>query len=356
MSNEKVSALPSVASATTADTIYAIQGGVSVKETIAQVLSLALTTNTLTYAGDPNGNLAGTVLQSCWDSTNLMLWICSASGSTSTAVWKSCTSTTLIGQTGTGTFVGSISPTMTTPVLGVASATSLDISSAAGLTINSLKPVVTVKTQQFTANGTYTPSTGMLYCEIELVGGGGGAGGMPIVAAGQYGVSGSGSAGGYSRKLITAATIGASQAVTVGAGGTGGAAGANPGVDGGTTSVGALIQATGGAGGLAGVAGAGMLTVEESTPGVGSLGDINIHGLQGTHTLAYQPLALMIGANGGVSYFGGNNAHSVNTGAVNADDYGCGAPGNAFIIASAGGEAGGNGSSGFVIITEYCNQ
>lgn len=88
MSNEKVSALPSVASATTADTIYAIQGGVSVKETIAQVLSLALTTNSLTYAGNPNGNLAGTVLQTCWDTVNNFLWVCSTSGTSSTAVWK----------------------------------------------------------------------------------------------------------------------------------------------------------------------------------------------------------------------------------------------------------------------------
>lgn len=39
--------------------------------------------------------------------------------------------TTLSGQTGTGTFVGSTSPTLVTPTLGVASATSLNFGAAA---------------------------------------------------------------------------------------------------------------------------------------------------------------------------------------------------------------------------------
>lgn len=41
-----------------------------------------------TYAGDPNGHLAGSVGQSlAWDSSNLVLYACTATGSTSTTVW-----------------------------------------------------------------------------------------------------------------------------------------------------------------------------------------------------------------------------------------------------------------------------
>ena len=41
--------------------------------------------------------------------------------------------TSLAGQTGTGTFVGATSPTLVTPVLGAASATSLSFSSTSGI-------------------------------------------------------------------------------------------------------------------------------------------------------------------------------------------------------------------------------
>ena len=43
------------------------------------------------------------------------------------------TGVSLIGQTGTGNFVGSTSPTLVTPVLGVSSATSINFSSTSGI-------------------------------------------------------------------------------------------------------------------------------------------------------------------------------------------------------------------------------
>src|ERR1043165_4788986 len=104
--------------------------------------------------------------------------------------------------------------------------------------------VLTVKKQVFTGSGTYTPSTGMLYCLIEAVGGGGGGGG----SNGGSQAAGGGGGGQYSRILATAATIGTSKSVTIGAAGTAGTTSTNGG-DGGTTSVGTVCTAGGGKGG-----------------------------------------------------------------------------------------------------------
>src|SRR5574338_310828 len=69
-----------------------------------------------------------------------------------------------------------------------------------GLTV---VPINKVVVQTFTANGTYTPTTGMVYCIIECVGGGGGGGGTSNSAAGSAGCAASGGAGAYSRKYAT---------------------------------------------------------------------------------------------------------------------------------------------------------
>ncbi len=41
-------------------------------------------------AGDPNGSVAGTTYNLCWDTVNKTLWVCTSSGTTSTAVWERC--------------------------------------------------------------------------------------------------------------------------------------------------------------------------------------------------------------------------------------------------------------------------
>lgn len=98
MSNEKVSQLPGVSSALATDVIYAIQGGISVQETLSQVLELGLSFDTLYYAGDPNGNLAGQTFQKCWDTTNKVFWVCTTTGSATTAVWETAYGTLTDGQ------------------------------------------------------------------------------------------------------------------------------------------------------------------------------------------------------------------------------------------------------------------
>ncbi len=97
MATEKVSALPTVSNATLGDVIYAIQGGNSVQETLQQVANLTINNTILNYPGNPNGNLAGTVYQLCWDTTDKFMYVCTTTGSASTAVWTQITA-------GSGTF------------------------------------------------------------------------------------------------------------------------------------------------------------------------------------------------------------------------------------------------------------
>jgi hypothetical protein len=91
--------LPSVGSASMSDVICAVQGysgpstlGLSVQETLQQVYNLFQSNIILSYPGDPNGNLAGTTYQLCWDTVDSILWVCTISGTESTAVWTQVTS------------------------------------------------------------------------------------------------------------------------------------------------------------------------------------------------------------------------------------------------------------------------
>ncbi len=97
MASEKITALPTVPNSLAADIIYAVQGGVSVQETLQQVLNLNLSNTILNYNGDPNTNVAGKTYQLCWDTVNEILYICTTTGSSSTAVWAQITA-------GSGTF------------------------------------------------------------------------------------------------------------------------------------------------------------------------------------------------------------------------------------------------------------
>ncbi|MET4601079.1 hypothetical protein ABIB90_000530 [Bradyrhizobium sp. JR4.1] len=101
-----------------------------------------------------------------------------------------------------------------------------------------------VRIQTFVVSGTYTPNANMLYCTIECQGGGG-SGGSCVAGSGAYTTGSGGGGGAYARKTVSRATVGASQTVTIGAGGAAPAAGANSGAAGGTTSVGALCSASG---------------------------------------------------------------------------------------------------------------
>lgn len=212
-----------------------------------------------------------------------------------------------------------------------------------------------MRKQKFTANGTYTPHAKMAFAMLECVGGGGGGGG--IAGDGNNMGAGGGGSGGYSRALVTAADIGASKAVTIGAAGTAGTAGANNGGVGGATSVGVLCVANGGLGGLG--QGAAPLVASGVLGGAAGTGDdvaaTGAPGGCGMYLAAASGRATS-GA-GGSSYFGGGGrarvADTATSAGFDATAYG-GGGGGAVSSLTVSNAAGGAGFAGYVIITEYC--
>lgn len=206
--------------------------------------------------------------------------------------------------------------------------------------------------QVFTANGTYTPTAGMASAIMEVQGGGGAGGGAGGATGGNVSLGAPGASGGYARGRFLAAAIGASQAVTVGAGGVAVSGGA--GGNGGTSSVGSLISAPGGPGG-------GTLT-DQAPPTQNGNGTnssapagANIVGSVGAGQVATTAVsaATVASAPGGMSVFGpGGYGVGVNAPGISASNPGAGG-GAASVNASGGTIAGGNGFRGIVIIWEY---
>lgn len=215
---------------------------------------------------------------------------------------------------------------------------------------------LTVNIQVITATGTYTPTTGMLYCITEIVGSGGGGGGVALTGVSQFSGAAGGSAGEYARGVFSAATIGASQSVTIGAAGTGATAGNNSGGNGNTTSFGALMTAAGGSGGGGDAAqSTGSTVVGPSGGGVispGTGGSFRFSG--GTGGISHvSPIANIInGGAGGQSMFSGGGGPTLNNAGFAAVGYGGGGSG-ASRTASQAAAAGGAGAPGVCIVTEY---
>jgi hypothetical protein len=96
---EMFTSLPTVSSSTMNDIICAVQGyvspsslGLSTQQTLQQVYNLFASNVVLFNAGNPNGVVAGTTYQLLWDTTDSILWVCTTSGTASTAVWQQCIS------------------------------------------------------------------------------------------------------------------------------------------------------------------------------------------------------------------------------------------------------------------------
>jgi hypothetical protein len=205
----------------------------------------------------------------------------------------------------------------------------------------SVPKITSVATQIFTANGTYTPATGMASCLVICVGGGGAGGDATATDA----VGGGGGGGGTAIALFDAATIGASQSVTVGA--TSAAAGN-------ASSFGALLTANGGAEGG---------TVTSTTVGVNAAGgaggtatggDVNMSGGNGGRGIIFSTNN-GVGGMGGTSYFGGGGAESGSNSAGSAGVvYGSGGGGGH--ASTATDRLGGDGAAGVIYIIEYIQQ
>ena len=158
---------------------------------------------------------------------------------------------------GTGSVIinGSSSGTVTIVAPATAGSPTLTLP-----TLTGTLALTTMTTQVFTAGGTYTRPTGLVYALVYIKAGG--ASGASSTTGG-FGASGGEGEEGWG--LFTAATIGSSQTVTIGAGGA--AVTNNTSADGnagGTTSFGALITAGGSPGGTRGTYG--------GAPGTGGSG------------------------------------------------------------------------------------
>lgn len=218
---------------------------------------------------------------------------------------------------------------------------------------------VNIVRQVFTSTGTYTPTAGMVKVDIQVVGGGGGGGGAAATGLTEFALGGGAGGGGYAQGIFTAAAIGASQAVTIGAAGIAGAGATGAtGGNGGTTSVGALISATGGLGAPSGENSSTVPGASGNKGGSGTGGDFQTTGSPGGNAMgAMVGNGIGITGFGGSSFFGGGGFGQVTGGA----DQSAGNAGTSFGGGGAGayntpsqtGIDGGVGFKGVVICTEY---
>lgn len=216
-----------------------------------------------------------------------------------------------------------------------------------------------VKVSTFTSSGTYTPTTGMLYCAVDAQGGGGGGGGAAAITTG-LSAGGGGGAGGRAIKTYTNTLIGANAAIVINSGGTGGIAGNNTGSTGGSVTftpagAGAVLTCNGGVGGsgspertTANIGGGGGLG------GTATGGDINIEGTDGLYgfTLGTSSGSQAISGQGASSIYG-SGGQATGGGGSGSSATGNGAGGAGGAASSGTPQAGGNGTNGIVIITEY---
>ncbi|ODM77808.1 pyocin knob domain-containing protein [Bradyrhizobium elkanii] len=215
-------------------------------------------------------------------------------------------------------------------------------------------------------SGNYTPSANLIGALVECVGaGGGGAGVNGSSASGYLLIGAGGGAGGRSFKYLTAAQITAalvsgSIPVTIGSGGAGNSAAT--GNTGGTTSFGSLCSALGGSGGTV------ISTGQMSGAGVGGLasggvGDLKFNGNSGFgghyQSFASAQSLIMQRGKGADSPYGqggletGGNSSSYGANGNPAQGSGAGGSGALSNQQAASNFAGGAGSNGICIVTEY---
>jgi len=225
-------------------------------------------------------------------------------------------------------------------------------------------PINKINIQAITATGssTYTPTSGMVYCIVEIVGAGGAGGGVSGGTAGQCSAGAGGSGGGYCRKFYTSTLIGANATVVIGTGGTAATAGNNAGGNGGDSTftpagAGVVLTASGGQGGGGMAKSASAQIGSPGNAGTGTNGDLNIPGGRGGQSATLAAGALAMTGQGGSSFFApvtacrnDGVAGNSNTGAASSG-YG-GGSGGAYDLGSAD-KTSTAGANGVCIITEF---
>jgi len=209
---------------------------------------------------------------------------------------------------------------------------------------------------------TYTPTANTAAVIVEVIGAGGAGGGVTGLST-SGAVGGGGGAGAYIKSQFTALEIGASQTITVGAGGVG-----NTGIggDGGDSSFGTLLVATGGKGGLTINSGLNVAVLggEGGASSAGPYASVGSYGFSGT---MITPTAgsttnscIISGAGASTIYGQGGYSLILNSGSsliTGAGGVGIGAGGSGAVAPPgvSGSAQGGAGSAGAVLITEFIN-
>lgn len=209
-----------------------------------------------------------------------------------------------------------------------------------------------------TASGTWNKPAGLVYARIVSIGGGGGGGGIDLGTASSA-AGGGGGSGGYSESLIAAATLGATETVTIGAGGAGGVTGGPAGQDGvagGDTSFGAHVIAKGGLGGLGTVTNLDTMTGGNGGVGSSGTGQVKIDGSDGDSGLLVNG-QWVLGGRGAGPHAGASRKGPIlaATGAATGNagkNYGGGGSG-ASAFTNSTSIAGGAGAAGVIVVVAY---
>jgi hypothetical protein len=218
--------------------------------------------------------------------------------------------------------------------------------------------------QMFQTSGTYTPAGAMRFVAVESWGGGGGGGGAYGQPAYNVSAATGGASGAYSMRLYSRAEIGANAAITIGAGGSGGAAGQANGNAGGATifapaglGPAGTMTAGGGGGGPYGIT-AQALARGQFLAGapIATGGHINAPGIPGSWPLLFGGVTTYqaISGSGGHAPFlgtGGGQPSEENAAGNLANYFGGGGGGGAAMTVNT---AGGAGFQGLLRVMEYC--
>ena len=305
------------------------------------------------------------------------------------AQFASTTSAQLAGvisdETGTNKLVFSDSPTLVTPTLGAASATTvnkititspatgatLTISDGKTLTVSNTADVSGTNTGDQTITGrlvsvqvltngsgaTYTKPAGVAAIVVEGWAAGGGGGGVAATSAGQASLAAGGGSGGYFCHRYSA-MAGTGTYTVSNAGGTAGGASTSSGGTGSDTTFtdgSTLLTAKGGVGAAAGLATAAATGVIIGGAGGAISTNGNIRNIGGTGG----SVAIRTGTGGANTCYSGagggpNGGDGRGTSGAGQDAKGPGGGGGGALgLASASAAAGGAGGPGLIIVWEY---
>lgn len=218
-----------------------------------------------------------------------------------------------------------------------------------------VSPGALINVQHLTATGTYTRTAGTVSVIVEGRGAGGGGGGADTSTVSEWAAAGGGGQGEHGKMYVAA--VGATESVTINAGGTAGAATGADGGAGGTSVFGSHMTLNGGAGGIGATANRARRGGAGGTGGSG--GTKRTPGAPG-HSASLDKSASAtydnaLGGAGGGEGGGVGTAITANStsdaGVAGAANSGGGGSGAAAALTA--GAAGGAGGLGYFIVWEY---